>query len=235
MTKIIEFKNVTKEYISGEHVLKAVNNLNFTIDSGEFVVILGPSGSGKSTLLNLLGGLDNVSYGDIIFNNRNIAHFNDDELTKFRAEEIGFIFQFYNLIPNLTVYENIELISELTNKDIDVDYALNQVGLLDHANQFPSELSGGEQQRVSIARAVIKKPRLLLCDEPTGALDSKTGFKIIKILHGLIYNNTTVIVVTHNEKIAEIANKVIYLNDGEIDDIKINDNPETPENINWKL
>lgn len=235
MTKIIEFKNVTKEYISGEHVLKAVNNLNFTIDSGEFVVILGPSGSGKSTLLNLLGGLDNVSYGDIIFNNRNIAHFNDDELTKFRAEEIGFIFQFYNLIPNLTVYENIELISELTNNDIDVDYALNQVGLLDHANQFPSELSGGEQQRVSIARAVIKKPRLLLCDEPTGALDSKTGFKIIKILHGLIYNNTTVIVVTHNEKIAEIANKVIYLNDGEIEDIKINDNPETPENVNWKL
>ncbi|MGN1363383.1 MAG: ABC transporter ATP-binding protein [Methanobrevibacter sp.] len=235
MTKIIEFKNVTKEYISGEHVLKAVNNLNFTIDRGEFVVILGPSGSGKSTLLNLLGGLDNVSYGDIIFDNKNIAHFNDNDLTNFRAEEIGFIFQFYNLIPNLTVYENIELISELTNKDIDVYYALNEVGLLDHSNQFPSELSGGEQQRVSIARAVIKKPRLLLCDEPTGALDSKTGFKIIKILHGLTYNNTTVIVVTHNEKIAEIANKVIYLNDGEIEDIKINDNPETPENINWKL
>ncbi|MGN1186189.1 MAG: ABC transporter ATP-binding protein, partial [Methanobrevibacter wolinii] len=145
-----------------------------------------------------------------------------------------FIFQFYNLIPSLTVYENINLISELVDKDIDVDYALNQVGLLDHSDQFPSELSGGEQQRVSIARAIIKKPSLLLCDEPTGALDSKTGFKIIKIIHDLSFkDNTTVVVVTHNEKIAEIANKVIYLNDGKIDNIKINTNPKTPEEIDW--
>ena len=234
MDKVIEFKNVTKEYVNGEHVLNAVNKLNFTIDKGEFVVILGPSGSGKSTLLNLLGGLDSVSYGDIIIDDNNITHYNDNELTKFRAEKIGFIFQFYNLIPSLTVYENIDLISELIDKDIDVDYALNQVDLLNHSNQFPSELSGGEQQRISIARAIIKKPSLLLCDEPTGALDSKTGFKIIKIIHDLSFkDNTTVVVVTHNEKIAEIANKVIYLNDGKIDNIKINTNPKTPEEIDW--
>ncbi|OWT32540.1 macrolide ABC transporter ATP-binding protein [Methanobrevibacter sp. 87.7] len=236
MNAIIEFKNVTKEYVTGKHVLKAVNKLNFEINEGEFVVILGPSGSGKSTLLNLLGGLDSVSSGDIIINNKNIANFNDNELTKFRANEVGFIFQFYNLIPSLTVYENIDLISELIDDDIDVDYALNQVGLLDHSNQFPSELSGGEQQRVSIARAVIKKPTLLLCDEPTGALDSKTGYNVIKILHDLsLVNNTTVVVVTHNEKIAEIANKIIYLNDGIIEDVKIIDNPKTPEEVDWKF
>jgi len=234
MEKIVELKNVSKVYKIGDNEFKALDNIDLSLNKGEMIVILGPSGAGKSTLLNLLGGLDSVSYGDIIIDDNNITHYNDNELTKFRAEKIGFIFQFYNLIPSLTVYENIDLISELIDKDIDVDYVLNQVDLLDHSDQFPSELSGGEQQRVSIARAIIKKPSLLLCDEPTGALDSKTGFKIIKIIHDLSFkDNTTVVVVTHNEKIAEIANKVIYLNDGKIDNIKINTNPKTPEEIDW--
>lgn len=206
--------------------------MNFTIDAGEFVVILGPSGSGKSTLLNLLGGLDSVSSGNIIVNGKNISEFNDDELTTYRAEDVGFIFQFYNLIPNLTVYENIDLIKEIVDKDIDVEEGLSQVGLLDHAEHFPSELSGGEQQRVSIVRAIVKKPTMLLCDEPTGALDSKTGYTVIKLLHDLSVNeNTTVIIVTHNEKIAEIADKIIYLNDGLVDNVKIVDNPKKPEDL----
>ena len=221
MKPFIEFKNVTKEYLNGETKLKAVNNLNFTIDKGEFIVILGPSGSGKSTLLNLLGGLDSTTTGNIIFDNNDITKYNDNQLTEYRAEKIGFIFQFYNLIPNLTALENIELIEDVINKEINAEEALNQVNLSNHYHHFPSELSGGEQQRVSIARAIVKKPEMLLCDEPTGALDTDTGNMIIKLLYDLCKKNkTTIVVVTHNEDIALIADKIIYLRNGKIEEIE---------------
>ena len=186
MSELIEFKNVTKEYKTGDHVLKAANKLNFTINEGKFVVILGPSGSGKSTLLNLLGGLDNVTSGDIIVNGKTISEFSDKELTKYRACDIGFIFQFYNLLPSLTSLENIELLNDISDRKIDGMKVLSQVGLADHANQFPSELSGGEQQRVSIARGIAKNPQMLLCDKPTGTLESM-AMSYLKVLNSLTY------------------------------------------------
>ena len=220
--------------MTGENILKAADSLNFMIERGEFVVILGPSGSGKSTLLNLLGGLDKVTDGEIIVNNKIISQFNDNELTKYRAEEIGFIFQFYNLIPNLTALENIELINDIVETKIGGLSYLEQVDLLSHADNFPAELSGGEQQRVSIARALAKQPSMLLCDEPTGALDSETGYNIIKILLNLSkQENTTVIIVTHNIELSKLANKVIYLKNGRIDDMVINDNPKNIDEIEW--
>lgn len=234
MSQIIKFNNVTKEYVTGKNILKAADNLNFTINKGEFVVILGPSGSGKSTLLNLLGGLDSVTSGEITVNNQTISDFNDKELTKYRAEEIGFIFQFYNLIPNLNALENIELINDISKNKIDGQKYLKEVGLLEHANNFPSELSGGEQQRVSIARALAKQPSMLLCDEPTGALDSKTGYNIIKILLELCEkNDTTVIIVTHNIELSKLANKVIHLKNGQIEKITENKCPKTIDEIEW--
>lgn len=220
MSGFIEFQNVTKEYINGDEVLKAVNNLNFTIDKGEFVVILGPSGSGKSTLLNLLGGLDHVSSGNIMVNSHNITGYSDDQLTEYRAHEVGFIFQFYNLIPNLTALENLELISDVIGRKIDGKSMLDRLNLTEHYHNFPSELSGGEQQRVSIARALVKNPNMLLCDEPTGALDSNTGDMVIELLYDICKNNkTTVIIVTHNEDIASLADKVIHLKNGIIESI----------------
>lgn len=212
MTTIIEFKNVNKEYKSGDHILKAMDNVNFTIDEGEFVIILGPSGAGKSTLLNLLGGLDSATSGQIILNNNHIDSFNDNQLTEYRASNVGFIFQFYNLIPNLTAIENVELMKDIVDVDIDGLKVLDSVGLKDHANQFPAQLSGGEQQRVSIARAVAKQPTMLLCDEPTGALDSKTGVMILNLLQDMSnVHNTTVVIVTHNAILAEAADKVIRI------------------------
>ena len=220
MSGFIEFQNVTKEYINGDEVLKAVNNLNFTIDKGEFVVILGPSGSGKSTLLNLLGGLDHVSSGNIMVNSHNITGYSDNDLTEYRAHEVGFIFQFYNLIPNLTVLENLELISDVIGRKIDGKSMLDRLNLTEHYHNFPSELSGGEQQRVSIARALVKNPNMLLCDEPTGALDSNTGDMVIGLLYDICKNNkTTVIIVTHNEDIASLADKVIHLKNGIVESI----------------
>ncbi|MCI6930737.1 MAG: ABC transporter ATP-binding protein [Methanobrevibacter boviskoreani] len=220
MSGFIEFQNVTKEYINGDEVLKAVNNLNFTIDKGEFVVILGPSGSGKSTLLNLLGGLDHVSSGNIMVNSHDITGYSDNDLTEYRAHEVGFIFQFYNLIPNLTALENLELISDVIGRKIDGKSMLDRLNLTEHYHNFPSELSGGEQQRVSIARALVKNPNMLLCDEPTGALDSNTGDMVIELLYDICKNNkTTVIIVTHNEDIASLADKVIHLKNGIIESI----------------
>lgn len=234
MSELIEFKNVTKEYKTGDHVLKAANKLNFTIDEGEFVVILGPSGSGKSTLLNLLGGLDHVTSGEIIVNGKTISNFSDKELTKYRACDIGFIFQFYNLLPSLTSLENIELLNDISDRKIDGMKVLSQVGLADHSNQFPSELSGGEQQRVSIARGIAKNPQMLLCDEPTGALDSKTGYTIIKLLQELCINEkTTVIIVTHNTELAKISDKIIHLKNGIIENVEINKTPMTIDDIEW--
>ncbi|WP_296872111.1 ABC transporter ATP-binding protein [uncultured Methanobrevibacter sp.] len=234
MKTLIKVNRVSKEYKMGTQTVKAANNLDFTIDQGELVVILGPSGSGKSTLLNLLGGLDKPTSGEIIIDDENITAFSDKELTRYRAKEIGFIFQFYNLIPNLTACENIEVLNDIVDENIDGQEILSQVGLSQHVNKFPSELSGGEQQRVSIARAIAKKPKMLLCDEPTGALDSKTGKLIIELLISLCESeNTTVIIVTHNNEFAKVANKVIHIKNGEVEYIETNENPQSVDAINW--
>ena len=232
MKTLIKVNRVSKEYKMGTQTVKAANNLDFTIDQGELVVILGPSGSGKSTLLNLLGGLDKPTSGEIIIDDENITAFSDKELTRYRAKEIGFIFQFYNLIPNLTACENIEVLNDIVDENIDGQEILSQVGLSQHVNKFPSELSGGEQQRVSIARAIAKKPKMLLCDEPTGALDSKTGKLIIELLISLCESeNTTVIIVTHNNEFAKVANKVIHIKNGEVEYIETNENPQSVDAI----
>ena len=234
MNTLIEVKNVSKEYQTRNQIFKAANNLNFTIDKGDLVVILGPSGSGKSTLLNLLGGLDKATNGEIIIDGENITAFSDKKLTRYRAKEIGFIFQFYNLIPNLTACENIEILNDIVDENIDGKEVLAQVGLSQHVNKFPSELSGGEQQRVSIARAIAKKPKMLLCDEPTGALDSHTGKIIIELLINLCESeNTTVIIVTHNSEFAKVANKVIHIKNGQVENIENHENPQTVDSINW--
>ena len=234
MSTIIEFKNVNKEYKSGNHILKAMDDVNFTIYEGEFVVILGPSGAGKSTLLNLLGGLDSVTSGEIIVNGEHVESFDDNQLTSYRARNVGFIFQFYNLIPNLTTLENVELMKDIVDVDINGLEVLESVGLGNHANQFPAQLSGGEQQRVSIARAVAKQPTMLLCDEPTGALDSKTGVLILNLLQDMSNNkNTTVIIVTHNALLAEAADKVIRIKNGQIENMIINENPKKIDELEW--
>ena len=234
MSTIIEFKNVDKIYDSGNHILKAMDNVNFKINKGEFVIILGPSGAGKSTLLNLLGGLDTLTSGEIIVNGNHVEKFSDNQLTGYRAKNVGFIFQFYNLIPNLTALENIELMKDIADVNINGLDVLDSVGLKDHANQFPAQLSGGEQQRVSIARAVAKQPTMLLCDEPTGALDSKTGVLILKLLQDMSNNKeTTVIIVTHNAILAEAADKVIRIKNGQIESISVNDNPKKVTELEW--
>ncbi|WP_405305793.1 ABC transporter ATP-binding protein [Methanobrevibacter sp.] len=234
MSTIIEFKNVNKIYKSGDHILKAMDNVNFTIDEGEFVVILGPSGAGKSTLLNLLGGLDTVSSGQIVVKEKHVEELDDNELTSYRANNVGFIFQFYNLIPNLTALENVELMKDIVDVDINGLNVLDSVGLKDHANQFPAQLSGGEQQRVSIARAVAKQPTMLLCDEPTGALDSKTGVLILNLLQDMSNSKgTTVVIVTHNAILAEAANKVIRIKNGQIESITVNENPKKITDLEW--
>ncbi len=234
MSTIIEFKNVDKIYKTGDHILKAMDNVSFTIDEGEFVVILGPSGAGKSTLLNLLGGLDTVSSGEIIVNGSHVESFTDNELTGYRAKNVGFIFQFYNLIPNLTALENVELMKDIVDVEVNGLEVLDLVGLKNHANQFPAQLSGGEQQRVSIARAVAKQPTMLLCDEPTGALDSKTGVLILSLLQGMSKTKgVTVIIVTHNAILAEAADKVIRIKNGQIESVAYNDNPKRVADLEW--
>ena len=234
MDTIIEFKNVNKHYQSGEHIVKAIDDISFTIDEGEFVIILGPSGAGKSTLLNLLGGMDTVTSGQIIVDGRNIESFDDNQLTEYRAKNVGFIFQFYNLIPNLTALENVELMKDIVDVDIEGEDVLDSVGLKKRANQFPAQLSGGEQQRVSIARAVAKQPTMLLCDEPTGALDSNIGVLILNLLQDMSNNkNTTVVIVTHNAVLAEAADKVIRIKNGQIESIVINENPKKIDDLEW--
>ena len=234
MDTIIEFKNVNKHYQSGEHIVKAIDDISFTIDEGEFVIILGPSGAGKSTLLNLLGGMDTVTSGQIIVDGRNIESFDDNQLTEYRAKNVGFIFQFYNLIPNLTALENVELMKDIVDVDIEGEDVLDSVGLKKRANQFPAQLSGGEQRRVSIARAVAKQPTMLLCDEPTGALDSNTGVLILNLLQDMSNNkNTTVVIVTHNAVLAEAADKVIRIKNGQIESIVINENPKKIDDLEW--
>ena len=230
----IEVKNLCKIYQMGEVKIKAIENVNFTIDKGELVVILGPSGAGKTTILNILGGMDSPSSGSIIIDGTNISEYNSKELTKYRRYDIGFVFQFYNLVQNLTALENVSLANQICKNPKDAKRSLKDVGLADRINHFPAQLSGGEQQRVSIARALAKNPKLLLCDEPTGALDSKTGKKIIKLLQDTCHKtNTTTIIITHNAIISEIADKVIKVKNGTIESININKNPKKVEEIDW--
>jgi putative ABC transport system ATP-binding protein len=232
-TNFVALKNVSREYLVGEHEYKALNKVNLTINRGELVVILGPSGAGKSTLLNILGGMDSPTSGHIKIDGEDISKYNSKQLTKYRAEKVGFIFQFYNIMPTLTVEENVRLVEDVTTTNADVHEVLKSIGLSRHAKKFPNELSGGEQQRVSIARAVMKDSALLLCDEPTGALDSKTGVEVLKLLRKQADNNTTVIVVTHNAQIAEIADRVIHLKNGEIEQDIINKKPKAIDEVSW--
>ena len=233
MGKIIELKDVKKTYIVGEQQFNALDGVNLEIDQGEFVVILGPSGAGKSTLLNLLGGMDKVTSGSIFVGDNEISKYTDKELTRYRANEVGFIFQFYNIMPTLTVEENVNIIKDVTNTSKDAKEVLDSVGLLKHANKFPQELSGGEQQRVSIARAIMKNPKVLLCDEPTGALDSKTGVEVLKLLRTQADNDTTVIIVTHNSLIAEVADRVIRIKNGKVESNEKNDHPKDIDEVKW--
>ena len=229
----IELKNVKKTYIVGGKEFDALDGINMSINQGEFVVILGPSGAGKSTLLNLLGGMDKVTSGSIVIGEDDIAKFNDSELTRYRAHSVGFIFQFYNIMPTLTVEENVNLIKDVTNTSKDSKEILTSVGLLKHADKFPQELSGGEQQRVSIARAIMKNPKVLLCDEPTGALDSKTGIEILKLLKKQSDEDTTVIIVTHNSLIADIADRVIKIKNGKVESNELNKHPKNIDEVKW--
>ncbi len=229
----IELKNVKKTYIVGEQKFNALDGVDLSISQGEFVVILGPSGAGKSTLLNILGGMDKVTLGSVKIGENDIAKYSDKELTRYRANEVGFIFQFYNIMPTLTVDENVNLIKDVTNTSRDSKEILKSVGLLKHADKFPQELSGGEQQRVSIARAIMKNPKVLLCDEPTGALDSKTGVEVLKLLREQADNDTTVIIVTHNSLIADIADRVIKIKNGKVESNEINKHPKNIDEVNW--
>ena len=233
MKSFIELKNVKKIYNIGEQKFNALDGVDLNINKGELVVILGPSGAGKSTLLNLLGGMDSPTSGNIIIGENDISKYNNNELTDYRANEVGFIFQFYNIMPTLTVEENVKLIKDVTTTSKDSKEVLKSVGLLKHKDKFPQELSGGEQQRVSIARAIMKNPSILLCDEPTGALDSKTGVEVLKLLKKQCDEDTTVIIVTHNALIADIADHVIRIKNGKVEESIINKHPKNIDEVNW--
>lgn len=236
MEELISFKNVKKTYIVGEKKYNALDGVDFTINKGEFVVILGPSGAGKSTLLNLLGGMDKITSGKIKIGNEVISDYTDLQLTDYRAENVGFIFQFYNILPTLTVLENVQIVNDIVKKPKNAKKILKDVGLEKHYNKFPNQLSGGEQQRVSIARAIVKDPILLLCDEPTGALDSKTGVEVLKLLKEQCDANNgenTVVIVTHNSLIAQIADRVIRLKNGKVESNEINKTPKNIDEVEW--
>ena len=230
----IEFRNVKKEYKMGEVIIKALDNTNFTIEKGELVVIVGPSGAGKTTCLNILGGMDTPTSGDVIVDGKNVSTLKKKELVKYRREDIGFVFQFYNLVQNLTAIENVELATQICKDSLNPETIMKKVGLKDRVRNFPSQLSGGEQQRVAIARAIAKNPKLLLCDEPTGALDYKTGKQILELLQNTCRKeNMTVIIITHNSAIAPMADKVIHFKNGKAENIIINENPTPIEEIEW--
>ena len=235
MDTIVSLKNVVKEYSTGEKTFRALDNVSLDIEKGKFVCILGPSGAGKSTMLNLIGGMDNPTSGSVVINGSDITGFNEDQLSDFRAENIGFIFQFYNILPSLTVLENVELVKDIVSRPLEAEKALDAVGLAEHRNKYPSQLSGGEQQRVSIARAIAKNPALMLCDEPTGALDSQTGVRILKLLKEQCGKDSrnTVIIVTHNSLIADIADVVIRLKNGKIASVKENEAPVPIDSVAW--
>ncbi len=232
MSILINLQNVGKTYISGSVANEVLKDVNITINEGEMVVILGPSGSGKSTLLNMIGGLDGATCGKITFGDKEVTGLSDEKLSDFRAADVGIVFQFYNLIPTLTALENVELMKELGVEIMDPKEALRLVGLEGYEDKFPSQMSGGQQQRVAIARAIAKKPRLLLCDEPTGALDTKTGQEILKLLCAQSKeDNRTVVMVTHNPGFADIADKVIYVKNGTVEKIVVNENPKSADEV----
>ena len=234
MSKIVEFKDVVREYGEGDAKQLAVNHVDFDIEEGEFVVILGQSGAGKSTVLNMLGGMDKPTSGKVIVDGQEVSSMNDRKLSDYRAEKIGFIFQFYNLIPSLTAYENVALTKNIVKNARPPQDMLEKVGLKNHSKKFPAQMSGGEQQRVSIVRALAKNPRIILGDEPTGALDSETGVSVLKLLIDMSHNEgSTVIIVTHNADIAKCADKVIRMKNGKIREIKINENPAEVEEVDW--
>lgn len=231
---IVTFENVSRVYKSGDHELKALDNVNLSLEEGKFVVVLGPSGAGKSTLLNLLGGLDSPTSGVITVDGKDISTLSDNQLAEYRAAKVGFVFQFYNLIPTLTVYENVALVKEIAPNALDAKSMLEKVGLGDHMKNFPAQLSGGEQQRVSIARALAKNPKILLCDEPTGALDSETGALVLKLLLSMARNyGKTIVIVTHNQNIAKMADVVIKVKNGKIKSCEEQNNPISADEVDW--
>lgn len=230
----IEFKNVKKIYRMGEVKIKALAGADFTVEQGEFAVIAGPSGAGKSTILNLLGGMDTATTGEIIVDGQHINEYNAKKLTAYRRYDIGFVFQFYNLVQNLTVRENVELAAQICKNPLDIDETIEAVGLKERSGNFPAQLSGGEQQRVAIARALAKNPKILLCDEPTGALDYQTGKSVLKLLQDTcVEKGVTVVVITHNLALTPMGNKVIRVKNGTISEILVNENPEPIERIEW--
>lgn len=230
----IQFNDVVKTYKMGEVEIKALDGISFPIEQGEFVVIVGPSGAGKTTVLNILGGMDKPTSGEVLVDGKDISKYTEQELTGFRRDDVGFVFQFYNLVQNLTAIENVELSAQICANPIDAEKVLSEVGLGNRLDNFPAQLSGGEQQRVSIARALAKNPKLLLCDEPTGALDYITGKSILKLLQDTCKEkNMTVIVITHNSALTPMADKIVKIKNGQVDKILINENPAPVEQIEW--
>lgn len=234
MSSYVELKNVCKTYQSGDVKVEALKDVSFEIEQGEICVIVGQSGAGKTTLLNILGGMDKLTSGEVHLDGKNVSGYNKKQLASYRRQDIGFVFQFYNLIPNLTAIENIEIASQLSKEPMEPEEVLEQVGLKERRNNFPAQLSGGEQQRVSIARALAKNPKLLLCDEPTGALDYETGKSVLKLLQDCSRkNNMTVVIITHNSALTAMADRVIKVKNGRIASVKMNDNVVPVENIEW--
>lgn len=234
MKEFVKMKDITKIYKMGEVEIKAADCINFSVDKGEFVVIVGPSGAGKTTVLNILGGMDMATSGTLLVDGEDITSYNSRKLTEYRREDIGFVFQFYNLVPNLTALENVELALQICSNPLDAEKVLEDVGLGERLNNFPAQLSGGEQQRVSIARALAKNPKLLLCDEPTGALDYNTGKAILKLLHNMCRERgMTVIVITHNQALAPMADRLIHIKNGRVSRMELNDNPISIDDIEW--
>ena len=231
---MIKFDDVSKEFHMGDSIIKANDHMSFEVYEGEFVIVVGPSGAGKTTVLNILGGMDSASSGHVYIDGEDITKFNEKELTNYRRYDVGFVFQFYNLMPHLTARENVELANEIVKEPLDTDQVLKSVGLESRMANFPSQLSGGEQQRVSIARAIAKNPKILLCDEPTGALDYETGKQILKLLHDISREmNKTVVIVTHNQAFTKIADKVIKIRNGQILDVTVNENPKDISQISY--
>ena len=233
MSIALSLRNVSKSYSTGGHTFKALEGVDLDIEAGKLVVILGPSGAGKSTLLNLIGGMDTPSEGTIKAEGTDISRYSENELADYRAANVGFIFQFYNILPTLTVLENVSLVADLTKDALDAASALKAVGLEEHMNKFPNQLSGGEQQRVSIARAIAKNPSMLMCDEPTGALDSATGVTILKLLKEQTERGKTVIIVTHNSLFADVADVVVRLKNGKIRSVSEVENPKSIDEVEW--
>ncbi len=234
MDEFVKLQDITKIYKMGEVEIRAADNINFSISKGEFVVIVGPSGAGKTTVLNILGGMDTATSGTLLVDGNEITAYNAKQLTGYRREDIGFVFQFYNLVPNLTALENVELALQICRDPLDAKEVLEEVGLGERLDNFPAQLSGGEQQRVSIARALAKNPKLLLCDEPTGALDYNTGKAILKLLQNMCRERgMTVIVITHNQAIAPMADRLIHIKNGRVSQMEMNANPMSIDDIEW--